>query len=890
MELSFKKITVIMATSLLTACMLTVGAITDSYITETFSVSAEDVIPEGYTPIYTFEDLYAVRNNLAGKYILMNDIDMTELTAPGGDWDINGTGWEPIGTESSGFSGVFDGNGHKIIGMNIHGDVQYEYVGLFGYSFRNAEIKNLGMVDCDIDITSDPVTKNNYIGTIIGYVSNSYKYNDMQGIVLATGEYKNCYSTGEIICTFTSERDAAGSINHIGGISGSYVDSDCYSSVNINVSNNTNRIINVGGIMGIESYPKRCYYTGNISYSSDENINAGAICPPLAIASTEGHYCYYLNGSCEGQESITGVCAGLSVAQMKSQSAFTNWDFENVWVIDSTSGYKYPQLRNCMQVPVTEMTITSLPEKTTYTQGDVLNLTGGKVSVYHEADESKGELDITESMLGAYDMSVIGKHSIPVNYLNCSTTFDIRVNPPAVANLEISSVTENSVSLSWDKVKGVNEYIIYGYNITEDTWTELGRSAKTNYTDSTVDLSTEYKYAVSACLSSSEDEFISEKSIVEKPVDMSEVQINIYDILMSDVIASETGYIVVAPEVYYDGKLLVEGTDYNITDGDFQVSKAGEYNLVLNGIGKFTGDVTVEFIVKCEHEWDEENDGIQCRVCKEYRYPIGDANCDGKVDFDDADYMAQTIVSGKADSLIASADFNQDDYIDILDAYLISCHVKGIEHDGYNCYPEATLNLTPAYPGEEVGVTVFIKEKYGYDELNVTCFDYTLEITDWLEITDEKNVITPITNLGDMTLYSYIDGQNVRFTGFVYNTPISDYCPIGTVMVKVPENTEPSGFDYVYKSGEINEGDFYNGLNYLDAYFSYDGGIQVISPIKPGDANEDGNINVRDAAFIASKLAQGRTDELTESADYNEDGKINVRDAAAIASMLASGR
>lgn len=67
MKLSFKKITAIMATGLLTACMLTTGAITDSYITETVFVSAEDVIPEGYTPIYTFEDLYAVRNNLAGK-------------------------------------------------------------------------------------------------------------------------------------------------------------------------------------------------------------------------------------------------------------------------------------------------------------------------------------------------------------------------------------------------------------------------------------------------------------------------------------------------------------------------------------------------------------------------------------------------------------------------------------------------------------------------------------------------------------------------------------------------------------------------------------------------------------------------------------------------------
>lgn len=57
-----------------------------------------------------------------------------------------------------------------------------------------------------------------------------------------------------------------------------------------------------------------------------------------------------------------------------------------------------------------------------------------------------------------------------------------------------------------------------------------------------------------------------------------------------------------------------------------------------------------------------------------------------------------------------------------------------------------------------------------------------------------------------------------------------------------------------------------------------------------GDANGDNKLNVRDAAFIAAKLAQGKSDELPECADFNGDGKINVRDAAAIAKFLASGK
>ncbi|MGN0613794.1 MAG: hypothetical protein ACI4JB_07815 [Porcipelethomonas sp.] len=47
---------------------------------------------------------------------------------------------------------------------------------------------------------------------------------------------------------------------------------------------------------------------------------------------------------------------------------------------------------------------------------------------------------------------------------------------------------------------------------------------------------------------------------------------------------------------------------------------------------------------------------------------------------------------------------------------------------------------------------------------------------------------------------------------------------------------------------------------------------------------------VRDAAFIAQKLAQGKAEELPDSADFNCDGVINVRDAAAIAKFLATGK
>ena len=63
-------------------------------------------------------------------------------------------------------------------------------------------------------------------------------------------------------------------------------------------------------------------------------------------------------------------------------------------------------------------------------------------------------------------------------------------------------------------------------------------------------------------------------------------------------------------------------------------------------------------------------------------------------------------------------------------------------------------------------------------------------------------------------------------------------------------------------------------------------GLPEMFPI--GDVNFDGATNVRDCAFIAILIANGKADSLPIEADYNKDGKKNVRDAAAISKDLAS--
>lgn len=55
-----------------------------------------------------------------------------------------------------------------------------------------------------------------------------------------------------------------------------------------------------------------------------------------------------------------------------------------------------------------------------------------------------------------------------------------------------------------------------------------------------------------------------------------------------------------------------------------------------------------------------------------------------------------------------------------------------------------------------------------------------------------------------------------------------------------------------------------------------------------GDANNDGKISIKDAAFIAKMIAQRKKDKLLiEYCDYNNDGSVNIRDAMEIAKFLA---
>ena len=393
---------------------------------------AKDAIPDGFTPIYTVQDLYGIANNPKGSYILMNDIDLSE-TKPGGSLDT-GNGWSPL--DLSG--GEFNGNGHIIKNLNIYGRPKDPNgrpdmnVGLFSIC---GKVSNLALVDVNIDIKSD--------FSILDASSRSV----CTGAICGIGQkITSCFATGKI----KYESDVCISYVQIGGLGGNVSDiSNCYSDIDINVhAESYESYTGIGGIAGkVNSYEYNvgnCYALGNIDVTnSGQHVYVGA-CFGRANAPSGCDLCFYPYSSVFiGQETLN-ICGekALSSSQMSMSECYTGFDFYNTWYIDSNSSYPYPQLKACPQCRLKSIELVKAPDKTEYITTDKeLDLTGGTVKLEYE-DGHIANIPITSSMV-SYRLNV-GEQTVTVKYANLSTSFIINV---LKAESEVSAIDEKTIAV-----------------------------------------------------------------------------------------------------------------------------------------------------------------------------------------------------------------------------------------------------------------------------------------------------------------------------------------------------------------------------------------------------------------------------------------------------------
>jgi formylglycine-generating enzyme required for sulfatase activity len=184
----------------------------------------------------------------AANPFLVYDVDTLKKVGSGIDgWDLNKhyrqaqditltlpadgqSNWTAIGKSTGQFTGSFDGNGFTISNLAINRTTTYQ--GLFGYTGTGGVIKNIGLVNCNVN-------GENYSGGVTGYNN---------------GTIQNCYISGSV---------SGGTYS--GGVAGynNGTIQNCYTTSTVSGSSN------VGGVVGQNNnVVQNCYATGSVSGSS----------------------------------------------------------------------------------------------------------------------------------------------------------------------------------------------------------------------------------------------------------------------------------------------------------------------------------------------------------------------------------------------------------------------------------------------------------------------------------------------------------------------------------------------------------------------------------------------------------------------------------------------
>lgn len=326
-------------------------------------VVAVVVIPRlahsGTVRIRDWHDLHRMRDDLAGSYLLMNDLDSQtagyhEVAGPAAN---DGKGWEPVGQAhfleegvvGEPFAGTFDGRGHEIRDVFI-GRSDENTVGLFGIVGEEGVVRNVGVVGAN-------VTGHFTVGALaamnLGVVSNSYSTGNVDGNS-AVGGLLGGNGYGGAVSSCYSGASAAGhmvvgglvGVNSYGTVSNSYSTGSVYRTYGSDSS--------FGGFVGRnrDSMIVNCYSTGSVYFQGvvpDGKGFAGS------VATGDG---YEMTGNqwdveASGQSSTAGEASGQTTAGMMSIGNYAGWSITAVdspdrrntaYVWNMVEGETYPFL------------------------------------------------------------------------------------------------------------------------------------------------------------------------------------------------------------------------------------------------------------------------------------------------------------------------------------------------------------------------------------------------------------------------------------------------------------------------------------------------------------------------------------------------------------------
>ena len=259
----------------------------------------------GYYAIADKEDLQAFAAKVNAGENAVNAV----LTA---DIDMTGEDWTPIGDTNDGYTGIFDGNGHKISKLVCERTGDKQVSGLFAQLKENSVVKNLGMEDgvfTSSTSTAGAVAAKSNLGKVINCWNNGkVTAHDFGGIVGSSqGWIESCKNSGSVKATWGWGRS--------GGIAGEQV-CDMNSSKQY-----------------VRTYIKYCYNTGTA-----DGYYAGGIVAYQGYKNQEA--CDII--SCWSDAVMTGSIAGGIVGSLDKGDTIQNCVFNT----DRFKGQVYNKNQN----------------------------------------------------------------------------------------------------------------------------------------------------------------------------------------------------------------------------------------------------------------------------------------------------------------------------------------------------------------------------------------------------------------------------------------------------------------------------------------------------------------------------------------------------------------
>ena len=288
------------------------------FIEEINPLTESEAIAQGYTIIKTADDLQALKDNLSGKYILMNDID------------LSGYNWTAIGTKTNPFSGELNGNGHVIKNLQVD-DAAGNGIGLFGV-IDGANVSNVGLENADINVQ-------NAVGTLAGaaeasIITNCYSTGSVRGAGWVGGligqitnatTINNCFSTANVTGTSSQIGGLVGRLDS-SSVSNSYAEGSVLGKIfvgglignSVGISNisfsyalgDVKADDNVGGLLGYlgdhKIYIDNCYSAGTV----EANLSSGGM---IGWVDDDSDLCVVTNSKVLGKsENLGGIIIGGS--------------------------------------------------------------------------------------------------------------------------------------------------------------------------------------------------------------------------------------------------------------------------------------------------------------------------------------------------------------------------------------------------------------------------------------------------------------------------------------------------------------------------------------------------------------------------------------------------